>query len=135
MSPLGDALRYLIEMELHCFGVGVWQGKRRTSPASRADRAEQVDVLISLVGRLAWSRPSPRPLPDDAVLLADPGFILEPYFDRGRLTEAVQMSFQSPREVFLNASMISRSWPGWRGRALTWLNPSFFRSVPTYRSW
>jgi hypothetical protein len=37
---------------------------------------------LSLIGGLSWSRSAPGPLADEAVLLADPGFVLEPDFDR-----------------------------------------------------
>jgi hypothetical protein len=44
-----------------------------------------------------------------AVLLADAGLVLKPDFDRRRLGQAVEMSFQRARKVFLNASMIRSS--------------------------
>lgn len=135
MSIGFDGSADLGQMSVHRVGVAPGQDKADGLAPGRTDRPEDVGPLGALiVGGTRAGSPF-GPAARDLVLLADPGFILEPYFDRGRLTEAVQMSFQSPREVFLNASMISRSWPGWRGRALTWLNPSFFRSVPTYRSW
>ena len=45
--------------------------------------------------------------------------------------DAVEMSLQRAREVFLNASTIRSSCAGWRGLALMWEKPIFFRSVPT----
>ena len=44
---------------------------------------------------------------------------------------AFEMSLQRAREVFLNASTIRSSCAGWRGLALMWEKPIFFRSVPT----
>jgi hypothetical protein len=46
-----------------------------------ADGAEQVGVLVALIGGLTQPRSSPRPLPYEAVLLADPGLILKPDLD------------------------------------------------------
>jgi hypothetical protein len=71
------------------------------------------------------------PLPNLAVLLADAGLILKPDLDRRRLRQAVEMRLQRAREVFLKASTIRSSCAGWRGRALMWEKPSFFKSLPT----
>jgi hypothetical protein len=96
-------------MELHHVGVGVGQREGRADAAGRADRAEQIGVVIALVGGLPWPRPASGPLPDKAVLLADPGLVLKPDFDRRRLRQAVEMSLQRVREVFLKASTIRSS--------------------------
>jgi hypothetical protein len=48
-------------------------------------------------------------LADEAVLLVDPGFVLEPDFDRCRLWHVLEMSLQGAREIFLNASTIRSS--------------------------
>jgi hypothetical protein len=96
-------------VELHHVGVGVGQRKGRADAAGRADRAEQIGVVIALVGGLARACPAPGPLPDKAVLLADPGLVLKPDFDRRRLGQAVEMSLQRVREVFLKASTIRSS--------------------------
>ena len=85
VRALGDIARDFVEVELHHVGVGVGQRQRRADAAGRADRAEQIGVVVALVGGLAWPRSAPRPLPHEAVLLADPGFVLEPDFDRRRL--------------------------------------------------
>jgi hypothetical protein len=74
--------RYLGEMELHHFGVDIGQSQRGTLSFGWTDRAKQIGVLVALVGRLARPRSAFRPLPYEAVLLADAGFVLEPYFDR-----------------------------------------------------
>jgi hypothetical protein len=96
-------------VELHHVSVGVGQHEGRPDAAGRADRAEQIGVVIALVGGLPWPRPAPGPLPDKAVLLADPGLVLKPDFDRRRLRQAVEMSLQRVREVFLKASTIRSS--------------------------
>ena len=43
---------------------------------------KEIGVFVTLVGRLTRTRSTPRPLPNQAVLLADAGFVLEPYLDR-----------------------------------------------------
>ena len=102
----------IIEVELHGFGIGLRQRERGAGAARRTDGAEQIGIFVALVGRLSRSRPTSGPLPDDAILLADPGFILEPDFDRGPLGHVRQMHTQRAREVFLKASMISTSCLG-----------------------
>ena len=99
-------------MKLHHLGVGVGQRERGADPTGGANGAEQIGVVIALVGRLARSRSAPGPLPNLAVLLADPGLILKPYLDRRRLRQAFEMSFQRAREIFLNASTIRSSCAG-----------------------
>ena len=68
--------RDFIEMELHRLGVGVRERQRRADPARRADRAEEIGVVIALVGGLPWSRSAPGSLPNQSILLADPGLVL-----------------------------------------------------------
>src|SRR5271165_3162666 len=62
-SPRSDVARDLVEVELHHVGVGIRQRKRRADAAGRADRAEQISVVIALVGGLPWPRSAPGPLP------------------------------------------------------------------------
>jgi hypothetical protein len=118
-------------MELHHVGVRIRQREGRPNAAGGADRAKQIGVVVALVGGLPWPRSTPGPLADEAILLADPGFVLEPDFDRRRLWQFVEMSLPRAREVFLNASTICSSWAGWRGLALMCEKPSFFKSFPT----
>jgi len=63
-------------VELHHVGVGIGQRESRPDAAGGADRAEQIGVVIALVGRLARSRSALGPLPNLTVLLADPGLVL-----------------------------------------------------------
>jgi hypothetical protein len=58
---------------LHHVSVGVGQHEGRPDAAGGPDRAEQIDVVVALVGGLAWPRSAPGPLPNLAVLLADAG--------------------------------------------------------------
>ena len=109
MGTLGDVAGDFVEVELHHVSVGVGQHEGRPDAAGRADRAEQIGVVVALVGGLSGPRSTPGPLADEAVLLANSGFILEPDFDRRRLGDAFEMSPQRAREVFLNASTIRSS--------------------------
>src|SRR5829696_5802999 len=68
--------RDLVEVELHGLAVGIGHGERGAGCARRADGAEQIGALVALVGGLARARAAPRPLPHEAVLLADAGFVL-----------------------------------------------------------
>ena len=49
---LGDVARDFVKMELHRLGIGVRQGERGAFSVSRADGAEEIDVLVALVGGL-----------------------------------------------------------------------------------
>jgi len=100
VCALGDAARDFVEVELHHVGVGIGKRQGRSDAPRRADRAEQIGVVVALVGGLSWSRSAPGPLADEAVLLADPGFVLEPDFDRRRLRQPLEMSLQRVREVY-----------------------------------
>jgi hypothetical protein len=99
-------------MELHHVGVGIGQRQRRPDAASRTDRAEQIGVVVALVGRLPWPRSAPGPLANKAVLLADAGLVRKPDFDWRRLRQPFKMRLQREREVFLNASTIRSSCAG-----------------------
>jgi hypothetical protein len=70
---------------------------RRRGPAGRA---EQISVVIALVGGLPRLRSAPSPLPNLAVLLADADLVPKPDFHRRRFREYLKMSPQRTREVF-----------------------------------
>jgi hypothetical protein len=106
VGALGDVARDFVEVELHHLSVGVGQREGRPDAAGRADRAEQIGVVVALVGGLPWPRSAPSPLPNLAVLLADAGLVFKPDFNRRRLRQAVEMSLQRVREVFLKASTV-----------------------------
>lgn len=112
MGASGDGSADLVEMGLHRLGVGERHGERRADAARRADGAEQIGALIPLVGRLTGPRAVPGPLADDAVLLADPCLILEPYFDRLVLWGVGEVGLQGRGEVSLNAAITSGFWAG-----------------------
>ena len=76
MCAFGDVARDFVEVELHHVGVGIGKRQGRSDAPRWADRAEQIGVVAALIGGLSWSRSPPGPLADEAVLLADPGFVL-----------------------------------------------------------
>ena len=76
VRALGDVARDFVEVELHRFGVGIGQRERRADAARRADGAEQIGVVVALIGGLARPRSPLGPLPNLAVLLADARFVL-----------------------------------------------------------
>jgi hypothetical protein len=102
VGALGDIARDFVEVKLHHVGVGIGQGEGRPDAAGGANRAEQIGVVVALVGGLPGSRSAPGPLPNLAVLLADAGLVLKPDFDRRRLRQAFEMSLQRARKVLWN---------------------------------
>src|SRR5215204_2640786 len=65
--------RLEISTRWSCIASLSGHGERRAGAARRADGAEQVGAFVALIGGLAWARAAPRPLPHEAVLLADAG--------------------------------------------------------------
>jgi hypothetical protein len=112
VGALRDIARDFVEVKLHHVGVGIGQRERGADPTGGANGAEQIGVVVALVGRLARSRSAPGPLPNLAVLLADPGLVFKPYLDGRRLRQPIEMSLQRAREIFLNASTIRSSCAG-----------------------
>ena len=119
MRVLGNVPGNLVEMQLHCSGICEGQRQCRSCAPGRADGAEQVGAFIALVGGLDGSCATPGPLTDEAVLLADTGFVLEPDLDLFPARHAGKVGRERAREVFLNAWMTSPSCLGCRGLALT----------------
>jgi hypothetical protein len=107
-----DIARDFIEVKLHHVGVGVGQRERGADPTGGPNGAEQIGVVVALVGRLARSRSALGPLAHETILLADPGLVFKPDFHRRRLRHSFQMSLQRAREIFLNASTIRSSCAG-----------------------
>jgi hypothetical protein len=89
-------------VELHHVGVGIGKREGRPDAAGRADRAEQIGVVVALVSRLARSCSALGPLPNLAVFLADPSLVFKPYLDGRRLRQPIEMSLQRAREVLWN---------------------------------
>ena len=112
VGALGDVAGDFVEVKLHHVGVGVGQREGRPDAAGGTDCAEQIGVVVALVGGLSGPRSAPGPLPNLAVLLADAGLVLKPDFHRRRLRQSFEMSLQRAWEVFLNASTILSSCAG-----------------------
>ena len=110
----------LVEMGLHGESIRIRHDDGRTNVARGADCAENICVFVSLIFRLTRTRAALRPLINEAVLLADASFILEPDLDRRSCSNATtfQRFLDLVREVFLKSSITSASCAGWRGRAL-----------------
>src|SRR6476661_1999418 len=111
-GALCDVAADLVEMKLHGLCVDVRQSERSAGAAGWTDGVEQVGALVALIGGLTRPRAAPCPLPDQAVLLADPGFVLEPDLDRRGGRHAGQVRPQGAWKVFLNASTIFASCAG-----------------------
>lgn len=109
MGTVLDVPADLVDVELHGEGVGKRQRQAGTFPLCWADGAEQIGVLVALVGRLPWPGSSFCPEPDYPVLLAYACLVLEPNLDRLTLGKMPDMSGQRPREVFLNAATVAAS--------------------------
>ena len=77
----GDVAADLVEMHLHGVGVGLGQHEGGAGAAQGTDGAEEIGVLVALVGGQARAASCPCPQPDTAVLLAEPGLVLEPDLD------------------------------------------------------
>ena len=106
MGAASDGASDLVEMELHGVGVGKGQRQGGAGATSRADGAEEIGALITLVGGLPGPRPAPGPLPHETVLLADAGLVLEPDLDGFVPGKMSQMGPQGRGPVFLNASIV-----------------------------
>jgi hypothetical protein len=72
VCALGDVARDFVEVELHHVGVGIGKRPGRSDAPRWADRAEQIRVVMALIGGLSRSGSAPGPLADEAVLLTDP---------------------------------------------------------------
>jgi hypothetical protein len=59
VGALGYAARHFVEVELHRLGVSIGQCQPRPDVAGRAGRAEQIGVVIALIGGLPGPRSAP----------------------------------------------------------------------------
>ena len=95
----GDVAADLVEMH---YGDGLRvrprQHERRPLAVSRTDGAEQIGVVIALIGRLAGARALSRPQARQAILLAKACFVLEPDLHRRQVS---YMHLARVGEVFL----------------------------------
>jgi hypothetical protein len=103
------------EMQRHGLGVRGRHDQARCDATLRTGRAEQVGPVVALVVRRARPRSTLGPDPGQRALLADPGLILEPDFDRLAFGAVGDLRRDCRGEVFLNVSWASSSAFGWRG--------------------
>ena len=103
------------EMQRHSFGVGCGHDQTCCDATLRTGRTEQVGPIVASVVRRAGSRSTLGPDAGQRPLLADPGFILEPDFDRLVFGAVGDLRHDCRGEVFLNVSWASSSACGWRG--------------------
>ena len=85
------------------------KGIASAAPTPRAGQMAPKGAFVALVGGLTRPRSAPGPQAHQPVLLADACLILEPDLDWRRLRQAVEVSAQRAREVFLYASTIRSS--------------------------
>ena len=70
--------RYLGEVERHAFGVAAWWHQAGPLALGGADRAIDIGRRGALILGGLLPGAAPGPAPGDAILLADPGFVLPP---------------------------------------------------------
>ena len=127
MGFAGDIFADLVEVQLHGFGIGGWQNQGRSGAPFWTDGAEQVGVLIALIGRQTGPCTLACPDADASILLANPRFILEPDLDRGIFRQLGYVCSERVGEVFLKASITSGSCAGCCGRPEMCVKPSSAR--------
>jgi hypothetical protein len=103
------------EMQRHGLGVRGRHDQAGCDATLRTGRAEQVGPVVALVVRRAGPRSTLGPDAGQRALLADPGLILEPDFDRLAFGAVGDLRRDGRGEVFLNVSWASSSALGWRG--------------------
>jgi PHP family Zn ribbon phosphoesterase len=92
------------QVRIHRLGIAPRQDEADSLALLRTDRAEDIDPFGALIVRCAGPCSAPGPTARDLVLLADPGFVLEPEFDLYARFETLTDRFDLGGEVFLNAS-------------------------------
>jgi hypothetical protein len=102
-------LRYLLDVQGHGVRVAAGQDEAGRLGLGGADGAEDVGRLRALIARRRRSRAAPRPSAGDLVLLAHPGFVLEPDL-YGLAAGLARRDLRQERgEVFSNAVSASSS--------------------------
>ncbi len=124
----------LVEMHLHCLGVGPWQHKSSAYTMGRAYSAEQICIFVSLVNRHAGTSTFLCPYACLSVLLAQPRFILPPDFNWSIFRQIGYVCCKRFGEVFLKASITRSSYFGCCGRVLMQEKPRTARSSVIERS-
>ena len=97
------------QMQGHGLFVGERHDEGGAGAAGRADSAEDVGPAVSAVARSGWSATLFRPDVGQRALLADPGFVLPPEFDRLAASVLGNRGGDQGGEVFLCASIAATS--------------------------
>lgn len=124
----------LLEMQVHRFGIGIRQDQSRADIATRTDSAEYVGPLTTLVARRGRAAAALGPNAGQRALLANPGFILPPKFDRFFARMLGDDGFDQIGKVFLCVSCAAGSCRGCRGRTDSRRKPRRRSIAPTLRS-
>src|SRR6202040_2490745 len=103
------------EMQRHGLGVRRRHDQACCDATLRTGRAEQIGPVVTLVARRAGPRSTLGPDAGQRSLLADPGLVLEPDFDRLAFGAVGDLRRDCRGEVFLNVSWAAASAWGWRG--------------------
>src|SRR3954466_9302026 len=98
-----NRLRNLLQVQGHALRGAAGQNQARALAVSRADRAEDVSRLGSLIFRRCGAGAAFGPAPRDLVLLPDPGLIGKPDLER-LAADRLPDRLQTGREVFLKAA-------------------------------
>jgi len=129
-----DVTAYFQKMLAHGFKVYRRHNQPSTYAAGWTHSAEHVGPAIATI---AWcSRPAAARRPDagERALLANAGLVLPPDLKRFAGSVRRQGSSDQGSEVFLCVSWAVASCSGWNGRAVSFRNDSFAKSLPTLRS-
>ena len=111
MRPGCNRLRDLLQVQRHPLGRAARQHQASALAVSRADRAEDVSRLGSLIFRRCGAGAAFGPAPRDLVLLPDPRFIGEPDLYLGPLDTLVALDLvQDAGEAFLKCSIAPSAW-------------------------
>ncbi|MBK1662229.1 hypothetical protein CKO45_29010 [Paracraurococcus ruber] len=101
------------EVQTHGLGADMRHGQGGCGAAGGADGPEQPGGGMAIVARGRWPAAPRGPDIGQRALLADPGFVLEPDFERLAASRFGEGSRDQGSEVFLNASCAPASRCGW----------------------
>jgi len=122
-----DALTDFRQMHAHDVGVDGWHDQGGAGAACGTNRTKQIGPGKAAVTLDPRTRATFGPEPTYRALLADPGFILEPDFNRAPGAFRRDRSAGQIGEVFLKASCACGSLCGCWGRPDMLLKSSFFQ--------
>jgi hypothetical protein len=117
------ALRHLaadlFKMQIHRLRIGIRQDQGRPYIAMRADSAKYIGPFAALIARRGRAAAALGPHPGQCALLANPGFVLPPKFNRLFTGMLRDRGFDQIGKLFLCVSAAAGSCCGWRGRTIS----------------